>query len=151
MSSMLRLLLVKNCEVLETLDDGMVRTRCAPECLEIADCPSLISLPKGVLPTTLKKLLITVCQKLQSLPEGIMHHASIDSNNTCRLDRLQVWGCLSIKCIPRGSFPSFLELLFIWTCKKLEPIPGNLLQNLTFLGMLGLCNCPDVMFSPKEF
>ena len=141
MSSMLRLLLVKNCEVLETLDDGMVRTRCAPECLEIPDCPSLISLPKGVLPTTLKKLLITDCQKLQSLPEGIMHHASIDSNNTCRLDRLQVWGCLSIKCIPRGSFPSFLELLFIWTCKKLEPIPGNMLQNLTFLGMLGLCNC----------
>lgn len=151
MLPMLRLLLVKNCELLETLADGMVSTRCAFECLEIVDCPSLIRLPKGKLSTTLKKLLIIDCQKLESLPEGIMHHTSIDSNNTYRLEQLHVLGCLSLKCIPRGNFPSFLEMLFIWNCKKLEPIPCNILQNLTALGMLGLCNCPDVRFSPKEF
>ena len=151
MLPMLRLLLVKNCELLETLADGMVSTRCAFECLEIVDFPSLIRLPKGKLSTTLKKLLIIDCQKLESLPEGIMHHTSIDSNNTYRLEQLHVLGCLSLKCIPRGNFPSFLEMLFIWNCKKLEPIPCNILQNLTALGMLGICNCPDVRFSPKEF
>ena len=110
MPPMLRLLLVKNCEVLETLDDGMVRTRCAPECLEIADCPSLISLPKGVLPTTLKKLLIIDCQKLQSLPEGIMHHTSIYSNNTCRLEQLHMyWDVRLSSAFQEATFPPFLR------------------------------------------
>ncbi|RVW92745.1 putative disease resistance protein [Vitis vinifera] len=130
------------------LADGMVSTRCAFECLEIVDCPSLIRLPKGKLSTTLKKLLIIDCQKLESLPEGIMHHTSIDSNNTCRLEQLHVLGCLSLKCIPRGNFPSFLEMLFIWNCKKLEPIPGNMLQNLTALDCENMKK--PLSFVPKE-
>ncbi|RVW92777.1 putative disease resistance protein [Vitis vinifera] len=134
--------------LLETLADGMVSTRCAFECLEIVDCPSLIRLPKGKLSTTLKKLLIIDCQKLESLPEGIMHHTSIDSNNTCRLEQLHVLGCLSLKCIPRGNFPSFLEMLFIWNCKKLEPIPGNMLQNLTALDCENMKK--PLSFVPKE-
>ncbi|RVW92823.1 putative disease resistance protein [Vitis vinifera] len=134
--------------LLETLADGMVSTRCAFECLEIVDCPSLIRLPKGKLSTTLKKLLIIDCQKLESLPEGIMHHTSIDSNNTCRLEQLHVLGCLSLKCIPRGNFPSFLEMLFIWNCKKLEPIPCNILQNLTALDCENMKK--PLSFVPKE-
>ncbi|RVW92800.1 putative disease resistance protein [Vitis vinifera] len=134
--------------LLETLADGMVSTRCAFECLEIVDCPSLIRLPKGKLSTTLKKLLIIDCQKLESLPEGIMHHTSIYSNNTCRLEQLHVLGCSSLKCIPRGNFPSFLEMLFIWNCKKLEPIPGNMLQNLTALDCENMKK--PLSFVPKE-
>ncbi|RVW92818.1 hypothetical protein CK203_042600 [Vitis vinifera] len=100
------------------------------------------------LSTTLKKLLIIDCQKLESLPEGIMHHTSIDSNNTCRLEQLHVLGCSSLKCIPRGNFPSFLEMLFIWNCKKLEPIPGNMLQNLTALDCENMKK--PLSFVPKE-
>uniref|UniRef100_F6I7E3 Uncharacterized protein n=1 Tax=Vitis vinifera TaxID=29760 RepID=F6I7E3_VITVI len=142
---MLRDLIVRNCEGLETLPDGMMINSCALEQVEIKDCPSLIGFPKGELPVTLKKLIIENCEKLESLPEGI------DNNNTCRLEYLSVWGCPSLKSIPRGYFPSTLETLTIWNCEQLESIPGNLLENLTSLRLLTICNCPDVVSSPEAF
>ena len=142
---MLRDLSVRNCEGLERLPDGMMINSCALEQVEIKDCPSLIGFPKGELPVTLKKLIIENCEKLESLPEGI------DNNNTCRLEYLSVWGCPSLKSIPRGYFPSTLETLTIWNCEQLESIPGNLLENLTSLRLLTICNCPDVVSSPEAF
>ena len=142
---MLTRLSMKICEGLETLPDGMMINRCAIEYLEIKDCPSLISFPEGELPATLKKLIIEDCEKLESLLEGI------DSSNTCRLELLYVWGCPSLKSIPRGYFPSTLEILDIWDRQQLESIPGNMLQNLTFLQLLNLCNCPYVVSSPEAF
>ena len=133
---MLRRLSMKICEGLETLPDGMMIKRCAIEYLEIKDCE---------LPATLKKLIIEDCEKLESLPEGT------DSSNTCRLELLYIWGCPSLKSIPRGYFPSTLEILDIWDCQQLESIPGNMLQNLTSLQLLNLCNCPDVVSSPEAF
>ena len=52
------------------LIDGMVSNKCTLECPEIADCLFLIGFLKGVLPTTLKKLVITDGQKLECLAEG---------------------------------------------------------------------------------
>ena len=141
---MLRRLGVRNCRVLETLPDGMMMNSCILEYVDIKECPSFIEFPKGELPATLKKLTIEDCWRLESLLEGI------DSNNTCRLEWLHVWGCPSLKSIPRGYFPSTLEILSIWDCEQLESIPGNLLQNLTSLQLLNICNCPDVS-SPKAF
>ncbi|KAL6340060.1 hypothetical protein AAG906_038895 [Vitis piasezkii] len=130
----LQYLEVKGCFNLEKLPNALY-------------CPSLIRLPKGKLSTTLKKLLIIDCQKLESLPEGITHHTSIDSNNTCRLEQLHVLGCLSLKCIPRGNFPPFLRCVHL-NCKKLEPILGNMLQNLTALVCENMKK--PLSFVPKE-
>ena len=52
------------------LTDGMVSNKCTLECPEIADCLFLTGFLKGVLPTTLKKLVITNGQKLECLAEG---------------------------------------------------------------------------------
>ena len=147
---MLRLLLVKNCKGLKMLPDGMMINNCALEHLEIEACPSLIGLPNE-LSTTLKNLIIKDCEKLESLPKGIMHRASMHSNSTCSLEVLYVQDCSSLKSIPRGEFPSTLRALTIWKCKQLESIPGKMLQNLTSLRTLSLCNCPDVMSSPEAF
>ena len=115
-------------------------------------CPSFIGFPQGELPNTLKKLVIEDCEKLDSLPEGIMQHtSSILSNSACHLEWLCVWKCSSFKSIPRGNFPSTLETLSIWDCNQLESIPGKMLQNLTSLRDLGLCNCPDMVSSLEEF
>ena len=119
----------------------------------MTNCPSFIGFPKGDLPTALKILCIVCCGKLECLPEGIMHNASSihSSNNTCRLECLFVFECSSLKSIPRGDFPTTLERLWIQDCQQLEPIPGKMLQNLTHLRDLYMCNCPDVMSSPKAF
>ncbi|RVX00424.1 putative disease resistance protein RGA1 [Vitis vinifera] len=64
----LRSLTFGNCEGLKSLPDGMMRNSnassnsCVLESLEIKQCSSLISFPKGQLPTTLKKLSIRECE-----------------------------------------------------------------------------------------
>ena len=90
-------------------------------------------------------LMINKCEKLESLPEGI------GCNNICRLECVTVVSCPSLRSIPRVYFPSTLDTLIIWSCPQLEPIAGNLLQDLSLLGMLGLCNCPDVICSLEVF
>ena len=65
-----------------------------------------------------------------------MHPFSIYCKNTCLLEKYMFKDIHLSKSIPRGSFFSSHEILFIWNCKQLEPISGNVLQNLTSLGMM---------------
>ncbi|KAL6327401.1 hypothetical protein AAG906_019714 [Vitis piasezkii] len=148
---MVRALKVTNCEGLKSLPHRMMNYSCVLEYLEIKGCPSLISFPKGRLPFTLKQLHIQECEKLESLPEGIMQQPSIGSSNTGGLKVLCIWGCSSLKSIPRGEFPSTLEQLSFWKCAQLESIPGKMLQNLTSLRLLNICNCPQLVSSTEAF
>lgn len=110
---MLRALTVINCRGLKSLPDRMMNNTCALEYLEIKRCPSLIGFPKGELPTTLKQLRIRECERLESPAEGMMCNASHGSNNTCVIKLLEAWECSSLKSIPRGEFPSILEMLLV--------------------------------------
>ena len=148
---MVRALRVTNCEDLKSLPHRMMNDSCTLEYLEIKGCPSLIGFPKGKLPFTLKQLRIQECEKLESLPEGIMQQPSIGSSNTGGLKVLFIWGCSSLKSIPRGEFPSTLETLSFWKCERLESIPGKMLQNLTSLRLLNICNCPELVSSTEAF
>ncbi|XP_059597966.1 putative disease resistance protein At3g14460 [Vitis vinifera] len=148
---MVRALKVTNCEGLKSLPHRMMNYSCVLEYLEIKGCPSLISFPKGRLPFTLKQLHIQECEKLESLPEGIMQQPSIGSSNTGGLKVLSIWGCSSLKSIPRGEFPPTLETLSFWKCEQLESIPGKMLQNLTSLHLLNICNCPELVSSTEAF
>ena len=147
----LRDLTVRDCEGFESLPDGMMNNSCALQYLYIEGCPSLRRFPEGELSTTLKWLHIVRCESLESLPEGIMRNPSIGSSNTSGLETLNVQECSSLKSIPSGEFPSTLTQLWIWNCKKLESIPGKMLQNLTSLQLLDICNCPEVVSSPEAF
>ncbi|XP_034703892.1 putative disease resistance protein At3g14460 [Vitis riparia] len=107
---MLRRLAIARCEGLRCLPDWMMVMKdgsnngsdvCLLEYLEIASCPSLIGFPEGELPTTLKELSIRRCEKLDSLPGGMMHH---DSNTTTAtsgaLHVLDIWDCPSLTFFP---------------------------------------------------
>ncbi|KAJ9685388.1 hypothetical protein PVL29_017427 [Vitis rotundifolia] len=131
---------VRDCQGLESLPDGMMNNSCALQSLWIEGCPSLRRFPQGELPTTLKGLRIIACKSLESLPEGIIRDPSIGSSNTSGLETLRV-----------TDFPSTLTRLWIWNCKNLESIPGKMLQNLTSLQLLNICNCPEVVSSPEAF
>ncbi|CBI39349.3 unnamed protein product, partial [Vitis vinifera] len=124
--SMLRRLIIRDCEDLKSLPDGMMRncnknsSLCLLEYLEISFCPSLRCFPEGELPTTLKELHICYCKNLESLPDGVMKHDSSPQHNTSGLQVLQIWRCSSLKSFPRGCFPPTLKLLQIWSCSQLE-------------------------------
>ena len=117
----LKQLHISDCENLKSLPEGMIHHNSIGinnlEYFSIRMCPSLIGFPEGELPTTLKELKIWRCEKLGSLPGGMMHH---DSNTTTAtsggLHVLNIWECPSLIFFPTGKFPSTLKKLEIRDC-----------------------------------
>ena len=119
--------------------------------LVLQNCPSLICFPNGELPTTLKHMRVEDCENLESLPEGMMHHKSSStvSKNTCRLEKLWIKNCSSLKFFPTGELPSTLELLCIWGCANLESISEKMSPNGTALEYLDIRGYPNLKFLPE--
>ncbi|WKA01732.1 hypothetical protein VitviT2T_019999 [Vitis vinifera] len=155
----LKKLTIRDCQNLKSLPEGMMHCNsiattstmdmCALEYLSLNMCPSLIGFPRGRLPITLKALYISDCEKLESLPEGIMHY---DSTYAAALQSLAICHCSSLTSFPRGKFPSTLEGLDIWDCEHLESISeemfhstNNSLQSLTLWRYPNLKTLPDCL------
>ncbi|CBI35137.3 unnamed protein product, partial [Vitis vinifera] len=109
---------------------------CPLEDLSIRYSPFLKCFPNGELPTTLKKLHIGDCQSLESLPEGVMHHNSTSSSNTCCLEYLGL------------SIPN-LEYLQIDRCENLKSLTHQM-RNLKSLRSLTISECPGLESFPEE-
>ncbi|WKA02330.1 hypothetical protein VitviT2T_020533 [Vitis vinifera] len=164
---MLRRLVIHSCEGLRCLPDWMMVMKdgsnngsdvCLLEYLHIHTCPSLIGFPEGELPTTLKELKIWRCEKLESLPGGMMHH---DSNTTTAtsggLHVLDIWKCPSLTFFPTGKFPSTLKKLEIWDCAQLESISketfhsnNSSLEYLSIRSYPCLKIVPDCLYKLRE-
>ncbi|RVX00311.1 putative disease resistance RPP13-like protein 1 [Vitis vinifera] len=160
---MLRRLVIDRCEGLRCLPDWVMVMKdgsnngsdvCLLEYLEIATCPSLIGFPEGELPTTLKEFIIYDCEKLESLPGGMMHH---DSNNTTTtttttsggLHVLNIEKCPSLTFFPTGKFPSTLKKLAIWDCAQLESISEEMFHsNNSSLEYLSIGSYPCLKIVP---
>ena len=158
----LRSLILRNCESLKCLPDGMMRNSngssnsCVLESLEIKQCSSLICFPKGQLPTTLKKLIIGECENLMSLPEGMMHCNSIATTSTmdmCALEFLSLNMCPSLIGFPRGRLPITLKELYISDCEKLESLPEGIMHydstNVAALQSLAISHCSSLISFPR--
>ncbi|KAL6327755.1 hypothetical protein AAG906_024725 [Vitis piasezkii] len=158
----LRSLILRNCESLKCLPDGMMRNSngssnsCVLESLEITQCSSLICFPKGQLPTTLKKLIIGECENLMSLPEGMMHCNSIATTSTmdmCALEFLSLNMCPSLIGFPRGRLPITLKELYISDCEKLESLPEGIMHydstNVAALQSLAISHCSSLTSFPR--
>ncbi|RVW63168.1 putative disease resistance protein [Vitis vinifera] len=103
------------------------------------DLPSLVTLP-----TTLKNLHIRNCESLESLPEGLMHHNSTSSSNTCCLEELRIENCSSLNSFPTGELPSTLKNLSISGCTNLESVSEKMSPNSTALVHLRLEEYPNL-------
>ncbi|KAK6933927.1 Rx, N-terminal, partial [Dillenia turbinata] len=71
-------LCIVNCKNLRTLPDVIMSSNGNLQVLEIRACESLESFPSGVLPSTLKKLSIWDCRKLESISEMLLSPTSLD-------------------------------------------------------------------------
>ncbi|RVW40759.1 putative disease resistance protein RGA1 [Vitis vinifera] len=172
---MLRGLAISNCESLSSLPDRMMMRNssnnvCHLEYLEIEECPSLIYFPQGRLPTTLRRLLISncklpptlkklwigECEKLESLPEGIMHHHSNNTTN-CGLQILDILEGSSLASFPTGKFPSTCKSIMMDNCAQLQPISeemfhcnNNALEELSISRLPNLKTIPDCLYNLKD-
>ncbi|OAY44849.1 hypothetical protein MANES_07G010500v8 [Manihot esculenta] len=109
----------------------------------IYNCPSLVSFPRGGLPTLhLKSLTIDDCEKLKALPDNMY--------NLTSLQELTIKNCPRLVCFPRGVLPTaHLKKLRVESCEKLKALPHNM-HNLTSLQELTLKYCPGIVSFPEE-
>ncbi|GKU88574.1 hypothetical protein SLEP1_g2824 [Rubroshorea leprosula] len=150
--STLRCIKLKDCAALITLPDWTVMLNCRTtdyllQDLEIEECPSLTSFPRGILPTRLQRLKIRGCRDLQSLPEGIMQNDNI--KNMSHLESLEIVDCPSLICFPEGILPFNLKTLKISDCSKLEPLSEQLLHNNASLEYISMCNYATLEYLPE--
>ncbi|XP_034704424.1 putative disease resistance protein At3g14460 [Vitis riparia] len=139
---MLRRLELFSCGGLKSLPHNY--NSCPLAVLTIQCSPFLKCFPNGELPTTLKKLHIGDCQSLESLPEGLMHHNSTSSSNTCCLEDLYIQNCSSLNSFPTGELPSTLKNLSISGCTNLESVSEKMSPNSTALEYLRLERYPNL-------
>ncbi|GMJ14387.1 leucine-rich repeat (LRR) protein 1 [Hibiscus trionum] len=154
--SCIRKLRLKGCKELESLH-GVMKINGESngnimhlEKLEIRNCPSLKSFPRGKLPPTLKKLVIEVCKLLQALPQGIMSNG--DDDDSLHLQEVTIRNCPSLKSFPRGRFPTSLKTLLIEDCELLQALPEGLMSdddNMLHLEDLRMQGLPSLMFFPN--
>ncbi|KAG5577748.1 hypothetical protein H5410_057882 [Solanum commersonii] len=127
--------------------------------LSIVGCNSLTSLPFSILPSTLKTITISRCQKLKlDPPVGEMRYCNMF------LERLQLHECVSIddispELVPRAcqlnisschnitsfSIPTVTERLFIFGCHNLSVACGG--SQMTYLGII---YCEKLTWLPER-
>ncbi|KAJ6713998.1 DISEASE RESISTANCE PROTEIN RP [Salix viminalis] len=112
--------------------------------ITICNCSSIVSFPEGGFPaTSLKKLYIGWCEKLQALPERLRGLTS--------LVELDVHKCPSIVSFPRDGFPTNLTSLLITNLNFCKPLFDWGLHRLASLTRLFItAGCAHVLSFPCE-
>ena len=123
----LRSLFVEECHKLERLPNGWQSLRCLED-LKIYQCRKLESFPKVGFPPNLRRLSLYGCDGLKCLPDGMMskmsNNSSSDSNNSCRLESLEIKYCSSLIGFPEGQFSTTLKTQRVEYCDNLSSLPG---------------------------
>ncbi|KAL3597685.1 hypothetical protein D5086_009322 [Populus alba] len=92
--------------------------------LTIRSCRKLECFSEGAgLPLSLKRLEISSCDSLRSLPDGMMTMVNDSDCNQCLLEKLEVTACPSLKWLPKGKLPKTLKSLY-----TTESLPEGILQ-----------------------
>ncbi|PSS09936.1 Disease resistance RPP13-like protein [Actinidia chinensis var. chinensis] len=163
--STLRTLSIYDCDSLQSLPELMMLNNL--EKLTVNYCSALTCLCPGAgLPSTLKDLFISRCEKLEAvLAEGMTINCPslekiiirycdnlktlpdvIQNHDLRNLNRLVIKDCDNLESLPEGWFPTpNLRELFITGCKKLDAPPQsayNKNNHLTSLQQLHIVSSP---------
>jgi hypothetical protein len=167
----LKRLWIDHCNMLNLVDGDDVNN-CSSntpllESLDIAYCPSLISLTSTEeLPATLKELKIENCKKLELIAENFHHNSSLEVirirscenlkslpmgiQSLSHLDKIFIYDCPTLVSFPdKGLFPANLRSLSTLKCEKMQVLP-NCILNLTSLQELDIRKCPSISVSVSE-
>ncbi|GKV39820.1 hypothetical protein SLEP1_g47536 [Rubroshorea leprosula] len=159
--TMLKVLKIWECEKLESLpeeifmNNGDASQGSHLEKLEIARCPCLESFPSSHLPNSFKRLYITNCDQLKSLPQRMLQSCTgLEKIRICGGDMKSLsfedmHGPTSLWIFDCDSLESFslsisnLQKLSISNCRILKSLPKKM-HDLTSLDRLYISNCPGI-------
>uniref|UniRef100_A0A2N9FNK1 R13L1/DRL21-like LRR repeat region domain-containing protein n=1 Tax=Fagus sylvatica TaxID=28930 RepID=A0A2N9FNK1_FAGSY len=142
----LRNLSIWDCANLESLSmtEGIQKNLMSLEALEIRDCPKLVSLSKGGLPTTnLTSIWLSNCKSFKEPPHQL--------HNLNSLQSMFLNNCQELISLSQGGLPSKLSLLSITFWNKLmvgKEWGLHGLECLTRLEIEG--GCKNVVSFPEE-
>ncbi|XP_040998411.1 putative disease resistance protein At3g14460 [Juglans microcarpa x Juglans regia] len=132
---------INNCpklkSVAKSFDHNLFLTR-----IIIFNCENLQLLNGGglLLPSNLRELYISDCEKMQALLNGIY--------NLTSLQDMKIQNCLSILSFPKEGFPTNLTTLGISHLKITEALFDWGQDNLTFLNQLEIGRCQHLASFP---
>ncbi|KAM5550830.1 hypothetical protein ABKV19_027267 [Rosa sericea] len=137
---------IERCANLKSLPEGLCHLS-ALRILYIIECGSLVSFPRGGLPSNLIDFRIRGCDQLEALPRGM--------DNLSSLQTLSLGYCGGLASILEEGFPPNLinlEIADLESCKPLSEWGLHHLDRLTSLKHLWIVGVdPDlVSFPPKE-
>ncbi|XP_020240088.2 putative disease resistance RPP13-like protein 1 [Cajanus cajan] len=156
-SSKLKLIEIRNCNVMRSVPKVlMVNSHCL-ERLYICNCDSLVFITMDQFPPSLKSLEISNCKNLRCLLENgtsssssiIMHDDNVQQSGRnhriiSHLEYVYIGWCPSLTCISRSNeLPESVKLLFIWNCLELSCLSMKD-QLPKSLEKLEIQNCPKL-------
>ncbi|XP_017983153.1 PREDICTED: putative disease resistance RPP13-like protein 1 [Theobroma cacao] len=136
----LRCLEVSDSVDLKSLPEKMHSLLPSLRSLQIRNCPELESFPEGGLPSNLRSLFVSFCNKLAA---SLMDW---DLKRLCSLKLLSIQGkCQGMESFPEEGFlPSTLTSLHILEIPNLRSLNNRGLQHLTSLQKLEISGCPQL-------
>ncbi|WCJ30594.1 NB-ARC domain-containing disease resistance protein [Euphorbia peplus] len=145
-TSMLRGLAVQGCGF-GSLPEWLVHNLNSPlESIYISGCYNFTSFSTKCdhLPTTFQQLTINNCPSLESLPKGLMHV------NNLTLKVLEIFDCFSLSSFPTGQLPGTLKTLTIWNCTNLESLADVEVQENMSLESFRVGYCSSLKCLPND-
>ncbi|KAK2640072.1 hypothetical protein Ddye_027867 [Dipteronia dyeriana] len=126
-----------NCNALTSLPKGMNDKNATLGSLKMKDCNSLTFIVRGKLPSSLKKLEIENCEKLEYLWDdneesctSVVDEENPNNTNTSLLEYLHVKECPTLKCLSsNGHLPQTLRTLSLNSLPDLESIAKSFHNN----------------------
>ncbi|TYH52107.1 hypothetical protein ES332_D09G005500v1 [Gossypium tomentosum] len=142
--SSLEKLIILGCESLSKIEDELFSSTYLEECfslkiLSINSCKELKVLPVIGRCSSLEKLNIFCCEKLNKIGDGLF---------TPSLQNLSIDSCNELEVLSLPERCLSLEKLSIFGCEKLSKI-GDGLSTCACLKELGLYNCPNLSSIPN--
>ncbi|KAG4947239.1 hypothetical protein JHK87_043246 [Glycine soja] len=154
LSSILRLIEIRNCNIMKSIPKVLMVNSHFLERLYICHCDSIVFVTMDQLPHSLKSLEISNCKNLRCLLDNgtctsssiIMHDDNVQHGSTIisHLEYVYIGWCPSLTCISRsGELPESVKHLFIWNCSELSclSMKGQLPKSIE---RLEIQSCPKL-------
>ncbi|KAH9782671.1 putative disease resistance protein [Citrus sinensis] len=149
----LHCLRIYNSTAFKSLPEEMMDNSSQLESLYIKDCHSLPFITRRKLPSSLKRIEIENCEKLQCLfddKDDASSSSPSSSSSQVMLQHLSIKNCQALSSLSSGiQLLESLEELVITNCRKLESIPDGL-HNLNCLQKITLVSCPSLVSFPER-
>jgi hypothetical protein len=133
-----------SCRSLRSLPNKMHVLLPSLQDLTVRDCPKVESLPEGGLPSNLKRIDISQCDKL------VASRMWLDLQNLPFLTSLAISGIVGVESFPKAQLlPSNLTSLYISSFPNLKSFDKGL-ELLSALENLEIFNCPKLKYMPEQ-